>query len=169
MPFPYYKKLSRADKAIYRQSDQLDQVKLPRPLELAGLVPAIAEALADERRAPLRLACQEFTDQLVEQLDIPPVTVKVLSVRPSEDWGELYGLYEPEEGEADARISLWMKTAQKKKTVAFKTFLRTLLHELGHHLDYEYFELEDSFHTEGFFKRESSLFRQVVPTKVETA
>ena len=47
--------------------------------------------------------------------------------------------------------------------VAFRTFLRTLLHELGHHLDYEYLRLAESFHTEGFFRRESSLFRQLVP------
>ncbi|MCP4200519.1 MAG: hypothetical protein GY769_01130, partial [bacterium] len=61
-----------------------------------------------------------------------------------------------------ARISVWMRTAQKRNVVAFKTFLRTLLHELGHHLDYELLELEDSLHTEGFFKRESSLFHQLV-------
>jgi hypothetical protein len=47
--------------------------------------------------------------------------------------------------------------------VAFRTFLRTLLHEIGHHLDYEYLKLADSFHTEGFFRRESSLFTQLVP------
>ena len=56
-----------------------------------------------------------------------------------------------------------MRTAQRKQVVAFKTFLRTLLHEIGHHLDYELLELEDSLHTEGFYKRESSLFRQLVP------
>ena len=44
----------------------------------------------------------------------------------------------------------------------FRTFLRTLLHELCHHLDYELLDLDDSFHTEGFFKRESSLFKQLV-------
>ena len=38
-----------------------------------------------------------------------------------------------------------------------------LLHELGHHLDYERLKLEDSFHTEGFYKRESSLMLAVLP------
>ncbi len=47
--------------------------------------------------------------------------------------------------------------------VASKAFLRTLLHELAHHLDYEHFRFPDSFHTEGFYKRESSLFHQLVP------
>ena len=31
------------------------------------------------------------------------------------------------------------------------------------HVDYERLGLADSFHTEGFFKRESSLFKQLVP------
>ena len=42
------------------------------------------------------------------------------------------------------------------QVVAFRTFLRTLIHELCHHLDYELFLLEETFHTEGFYKRESS-------------
>jgi len=36
------------------------------------------------------------------------------------------------------------------------------------HLDYEHLRLPDSFHTEGFFKRESSLFYQLVPREGPT-
>jgi hypothetical protein len=50
-----------------------------------------------------------------------------------------------------------MRTAARKQVVAFKTFLRTVVHEVAHHLDYEHFKLEETFHTEGFYKRESSL------------
>ena len=35
--------------------------------------------------------------------------------------------------------------------------LDRVLHEMLHHLDYEHFDLEETFHTEGFYKRESSL------------
>jgi len=31
------------------------------------------------------------------------------------------------------------------------------MHELCHHLDYESLRLPESFHTEGFYKRESSV------------
>jgi hypothetical protein len=48
------------------------------------------------------------------------------------------------------------------RVVAFRTFLRTLVHELGHHLDYRYLKLGGSQHTEGFFRRESSLVRQIL-------
>jgi len=55
-----------------------------------------------------------------------------------------------------------MRTAKQKRVVAFRTYLRTLLHEVGHHLDYTVLRLPESYHTEGFYKRESSLFHQLV-------
>jgi hypothetical protein len=55
-----------------------------------------------------------------------------------------------------------MRTAQRRQVVAFRSFLRTLLHEISHHLDYELFKLSESYHTEGFYKRESSLFHQLM-------
>ena len=54
-----------------------------------------------------------------------------------------------------------MKTAQKKQVVAFRSFVRTVVHELLHHLDYEHFKLAETFHTEGFYRRESSLSNAV--------
>ena len=56
-----------------------------------------------------------------------------------------------------------MRTARHRRVVAFRTFLRTLLHELCHHIDFELLGFAESFHTRGFFQRESSLFRQLVP------
>ena len=61
-----------------------------------------------------------------------------------------------------ARISVWMRTAQKKQVVAFRSFLRTVVHEFLHHLDYEHFKLAETFHTEGFYKRESSLSQRAL-------
>lgn len=56
-----------------------------------------------------------------------------------------------------------MRTAKRRQVVAFRTFLRTLLHEFCHHLDYDCLGLKDSFHTQGFYQRESSLISQVLP------
>jgi len=99
---------------------------------------------------------------IASRLAVPPLRIKVLAARPSDSWGELHGLYEPAEGKASASITLWMRTAKHLRVVAFKSLLRTLLHELCHHLDYELYELSDSFHPEGFYKRESSLFQKLV-------
>ena len=160
MPFDYYRKLSPAAQRIYRQSDRLESVALPRPEELSDCVARAREALEEDERSLLHSACQELVDRINRQLEAPPATVRVLAKRPSRTWGELHGLYEPPEDGRPARLTVWMRTAQRRQVVAFKTFLRTLFHELCHHLDYEHFGLADSFHTEGFFKRESSLFRQ---------
>ena len=99
---------------------------------------------------------------------LPPIRVRVLAKRPSSDYGELHGLYEPEEGRVPARVTVWMRTAQRQQVVAFRSFLRTLVHEIGHHLDYEMYKLEETFHTDGFYKRESSLFYQLVPKTAES-
>jgi len=34
-------------------------------------------------------------------------------------------------------------------------------------LDYQRFRLDDSFHTEGFYRRESSLLRQLYPAELD--
>jgi hypothetical protein len=169
MPFAYYQRLSPRDRAIYRRSDAVRSLTLPRPALLHPAVDRLREALSTERRADVETACNELALGLCRELDLPPLRVEVLAVRPSHDWGELHGLYTRTAGRAP-HVQLWMRTAHHRRLVAFRTFLRTLLHELGHHVDYELLGLADSFHTEGFFKRESSLFHQLVPeAKAENA
>lgn len=162
MPFPYYQRLSARDQAIYRKSDAVASITLPRAELLYPLVEGLGEALRREDRRAVEVAATHLGEGILRLLGLGPVGFRVLAVRPSSSGGELHGLYTREEG-STPRIQLWMRTARHRRVVAFRTFLRTLLHEIGHHLDYELLRLLDSFHTEGFFKRESSLFRQLVP------
>jgi hypothetical protein len=155
--FAYYDRLSAARKKIYRQSDAIETIGLPPGLATGTEVAHIRSSLADDRRPGVQAACQRLIDALTAGYRVPPIRIRVLAQRPSDDYGELHGLYEPEEGRTPARITVWMRTAKKKQVVAFKSFLRTLVHELAHHLDYELFALEETLHTEGFYKRESSL------------
>lgn len=157
MPFAYYSKLSPARQRIYRKSDAIVTLGLPHGLALGPTVSAIGEALRQDRRTEVQSSCQGLIDALITGYRVPAVRVRVLATRPADGTGELHGLYEPEDDGTLARISVWMRTAQKNNVVAFKTFLRTLIHELCHHLDYEMFALAETFHTEGFYKRESSL------------
>jgi hypothetical protein len=62
-----------------------------------------------------------------------------------------------------------MRTAQRRQVVAFKSFLRTVTHEICHHLDYELFALEETFHTDGFYKRESSLANALLASEAALA
>jgi hypothetical protein len=162
MRFSYYDRLSARDRATYRRSDEITSIALPRPEELWPFVAVLREALARDDRNAVAAAATRLAQGIVLLLDAPPVRIEVLAVRPVSREAELHGLYTNPEGQVP-RIRVWMRTAHHGRVVAFKTFLRTLLHELGHHLDYTYLNLSDSFHTEGFFKRESSLFRQLVP------
>jgi hypothetical protein len=162
MPFAYYDRLSSRNKAIYRRSDEIASVELPHAEQLHPHVEALREALERDDRRGVERAASLLAKGILKVLDLPPISVQVLAVRPSSSGGELHGLYTREEGKP-TRIQLWMRTAHHRRVVAFRTFLRTLLHELGHHLDYDLLKLADSFHTEGFFRRESSLFKQLVP------
>jgi len=162
--FSYYARLSRAQQAVYRQSDAVTTIRLERAQELQPLVSALAAALATEDRAATQQASERLVRGLTHALGMPAVRVEVLAARPHARWGELHGLYTAERGRTP-KIQLWMRTAKQKRVVAFRTYLRTLLHEVGHHIDFTALRLPDSFHTEGFYKRESSLFAQLVPER----
>lgn len=162
MPFAYYDDLSPDEQRVYRMSDGVSALRVREPAALSPLVAAVRDTLASGERRPLELATAKLSDALCTRLDVATVRVEVLEVRPSSDEGELHGRYTWEAGRRP-RLQVWMRTAKHARAVAFRTYLRTLLHELCHHLDFQLLELPHSFHTEGFFQRESSLFQQLVP------
>lgn len=166
MPFSYYKRLTKTQKRIYDESDRVGSIELYRPGALRGPVLALASALASGERPGTERAAQTLANGLTEALGVAELRIRVRERRPSSQTGELHGLYEADEN-GRYKISLWMRTARRVQVVKFKTFLRTLLHEVCHHLDYQRLGLEDSFHTEGFYRRESSLLRQLYPPELD--
>ncbi|GAB4209972.1 MAG: hypothetical protein OHK0013_30040 [Sandaracinaceae bacterium] len=170
MPFDYYDSLSAKNKRIYRASDAVSEIVLPGPALEALRVKTrrIRGALAAVSQRATQSACRELVRGIAEALCVPIPDVRVHEVRPSGAYGELHGLY-TRWPDGRARIEVWMRTAVNEQPVAFRTFLRTLLHEVVHHLDYVHLALEDSFHTEGFFRRESSLVRQLDVAPQESA
>ena len=162
MIYAYYHRLTGAQKRAYRRSDEITTIRLPQGEALRAMTGELARALSKEDRGLTERLSQRLTSGITERLRAPTVRVEVLQVRPSNHPGELHGLYTPGQRNRPAHVRLWMRTAKRHQVVAFRTFLRTLLHELCHHLDYEWFRLQDSFHTEGFYKRESSLVYQLL-------
>jgi len=166
MPFPYYRRLSPGNRAVYRRSDAVPSLKIPRPEALAAPAAELRAALADEGRPVIvrrrvAAAVDALLRPLCRQLRVEPVEVHVGARRPRSARGELHALYVlPAQGRP--RIEIWMQTARRRRVVAFRTFFRTLMHELCHHLDYRLLGLRESFHTEGFFRRESSLVKQIL-------
>ena len=165
MVFAYYRNLSKANRAIYRMSDSIETLSISHPELLYDKIFMLQKALANEEQVQLKTIATHLMNGIAQDIKAPPLTIRVLASRPNNDAEELHGLYEPVSKGKKARITVWMRTARHKKVVAFRSFLRTLLHELCHHIDYELFHLEDSYHTEGFFKRESDIFKQLLNEK----
>jgi hypothetical protein len=162
MPFVYYDRLSPARQRTYRKSDAITRIELRDAAALGPLARSIEPALATGEPGRAQAACQALVDALNAQLGTPPVRARVLARRPSDAGGELHGLYEPDNDGKVARVSVWMRTAARDDVVKFRTFLRTLVHEMCHHFDYELYRLPETFHTEGFYARESALVRDLL-------
>ena len=165
MVFAYYNRLSRAQQRIYRRSDEVTSIRLPYSAALSDRVGEVASALESEDRQLTGDACRKLATSIALSLKIASVRVEVMAVRPARKWGELHGLYRPRHGGMPPTITVWMRTVKRRQVVAFRTFLRTFIHELCHHLDYGLLNLPESFHTEGFYKRESSIVHQLLENR----
>ena len=154
----WYRRLSPRLQRIAAASDRVPRVPLVAGPALRGAVAALPDVLAIGRAADVQALAQHITNGICATLGVPTVRVRVADRRPPLRGGELQGLYTPANGRGRDTITVWMLTAKRGQVVAFRTFLRTLLHEICHHLDYTLFHLRDSLHTQGFYQRESSLF-----------
>jgi hypothetical protein len=161
MPFSYFDRLSAPAKKIYLASDAIKDVALPNPEMLQPLLPLLREALVRDDHRAVSAAADALVLGITKLMRVPEVSVLVLAERPRRKGSELHGLYTVAPGRKP-QIKVWMRTAAFGKVVAFKTFLRTLLHEVLHHLDYAHYKFRDSFHTGGFYSRESSLVRKLM-------
>ena len=153
-------RLTRAQQREYDRSNAVAAIPLRVTPRLAKAVHLLEWALSHEDRARTAHVAQVICDEMCVALTVRSLRVVVKAERPSDASGELHGLYQSA-GRKEV-ISIWMLTAKRGQVVAYKTFLRTLVHEMGHHLDYQLLKLRESFHTDGFFKRESSLVNQLL-------
>jgi hypothetical protein len=166
MPFDYYYRLSPAKRAIYRKSDAVTKLQLREAEILHPLIEEIGRGLDADDRGATQRPTRKLATALCVAFDVDPVVLRVLARRPSNATSELHGLYEREEGKK-AIIRVWMRTAAHERPVRLRTFVRTVLHEMCHHFDFELLKLADSYHTQGFFRRESSLARQLLPKRAK--
>jgi hypothetical protein len=155
----WWEKLPAAQRREYERSTAIARV----PLRASPVLRSAVETLERVLRADLRNETEEAAAHLVSlicrDLGVPSVAIRVEGVRPHDAGGELHGLYRSSSG--GSSIVVWMRTAKRRDVVATRTFLRTLLHEVCHHLDISLLDLPSSYHTPGFYRRESSLFRIV--------
>ncbi|MBI3303398.1 MAG: hypothetical protein HYZ72_15145 [Deltaproteobacteria bacterium] len=161
-------RLTPLQQRIYDRSTAITSIQLMPTPQLLEATTALVDALAADDHLRVEMLSQIIVNHICWRLDVRTVRVQVQGVRPSNRRGELHGLYTQYGGGSRSdSIQVWMRTAKRGQIVAFRTFLRTLLHEVCHHLDYTYLHLRESYHTEGFFQRESSLFRAIVQQPAE--
>ena len=160
----YYHCLRPWQQRVYRQSNEVTTLPIRGPAGLPAALRAVDHALAAGDARLLGRAAAGLVGKLCRQLRVAAPAVTVLAERPAGHWGELHGLYHPDQG-VRGTITVWMRTAGVGRIVAFRTFLRTLIHELCHHLDLALLGLSCSFHTTGFGKRESHLYGQLLAVR----
>ena len=156
LPAFFYRLSARAQRC-YLKSDAIDRYNFVPNAAALARKQAMLQALEGGSIGAINQAAQHLVNEVCRLLGVAPVRVEIRGVRPRDQRSELHGIFYPHE--RPPRMVVWMRTAQRRDVVKPKTFLRTLLHELGHYLDYAFLNLEDSFHTKGFFKRESFLVR----------
>lgn len=177
LPRFFYRLSARAQRT-YLKGDAIDRLDVVPSPSAFSLTAALMRALEFGAPSPVERAAQALVNELCRLLGVRSVRVEVRSVRPRNAVSELHGIFYPRgpgrratatmvhgapttHRPGNPLIILWMRTAQRHDVVKPKTFLRTLMHELCHYLDYALLKLEDSFHNPGFFKRESFLVRML--------
>ena len=166
LPAFFYRLPSHAQRC-YLESDSITRYEFVPDAAASQSVAALTRVLAKGNATDTENAARKTAAEMCRVAGVPTVLVDVREVRPKNARGELHGLFYP----ADPRkrtppnIVLWMRTAERRDVVKPRTFVRTLMHELVHYFDYSVLKLEDSFHTRGFFARESYLVRTTIASK----
>jgi hypothetical protein len=165
----WYGRLPPVLRRVAEASDRVTSLSFRPGAVLVETVTALADTLPAGNPVEVQVLAQRIADGVCTGFGVPKVWVRVAQRRPHDQRGELHGLYTPGVPPARDTITLWMYTAKLAKVVAPRTFLRTLLHELCHHLDYTHLRLRDSLHTQGFYQRESSLFAALGADRIDSA
>jgi hypothetical protein len=164
LPAFFYRMPPLAQRA-YLRSDEIGKFDFDATASAREAVAALGHALESGGSAAIAEATRAVAIEVCRMAAVMPLAVEVRSVRPRNQRGELHGLFYPFDARSrtPAHIVLWMRTAQRHDVVRPRTFVRTLMHELVHYLDYALLRLGDSYHTMGFFRRESFLVRMLLP------
>lgn len=161
MSRPWWKQLPAEQRREYERSEAMGSIDLAPQPAFARLVRSLITSLEEDDQRETQRAAFSLSRRICHALSTRAPMVAVEGVRPPDGEGELHGLYQPSSGPEPDHITVWMRTAQREAVVAPRTFLRTLLHEVGHHLDMRSLGFPHSFHTKGFYRRESALYRAV--------
>jgi hypothetical protein len=147
---------SALKRSSYRKSQSLEAPEFsltPRCLDKAS---ALHLAMTGKDERAIARASQQFVTALCRASGVPDKIVTVAGKRQSTGRGEIHGLCE-----MNGRITIYLYTAKRGLMVAFKTYLKTLIHEFMHHYDWKGLKIQ-SMHTAGFYKRVNHVYKHVL-------
>jgi hypothetical protein len=157
----------KRNRQFFLASDRLKSIDLPADGRLLGISQAIESAMESGSMGDVRRHSAEFVATVSDFYRVPKCDVQILAARPlrtRRGWRtELFGDYHP----TSMLIRVWMKTAVRREITSFGTFLSTLCHEFCHHLDFQQFKFQDSWHTRGFYERAAILYHHARGTPVK--
>ena len=140
------------------ESHRIRSLDLLEDGHLPALAKSIESAMQTGKTADVRRACTDFLAEASHLYQVPKCGVRVLAARPlrvrEHSTIELFGDYDIQK----MAIRLWMRTAVRKEVTSFGTFLSTLCHEFCHHLDFQLYRFNHSWHTRGFYERTAALY-----------
>jgi len=152
---------SKRNRAGFLESDRLRTLDLPSYGLLLPHAKLIEAAILTGNTAAVKRSCTTLLGATSEFYEVPPCNIRVLAARPlrvrEHSTTELFGDYHPD----TMLIRVWMRTAVRKEITSFGTFLSTLCHEFCHHLDFQRFEFQDSWHSRGFYERTAMLYHHL--------
>jgi hypothetical protein len=164
LPAFFYRLPARMQRC-YLRSNAIDRFEFTPTPPASAAVAELIRVLESGNIPATARAAGVAAVEVCRSAHVAPVRIEVRGVRPRNTRGELHGLFYPYDPRrrTSPYIVLWMRTAERHDVVKPRTFVRTLMHELVHYFDYAVLRLDDSFHTMGFFKRESYLVRELIP------
>lgn len=143
---------------LFIESDHLRTLPLPLDDRLPRIAAYLESAMKAGQTHEVHRACEEFLKTASDFFHVGKCSVRVLAARPlyvrERSTTELFGDYRPD----TAMIRIWSRTAVRKEITSFGTLLSTLCHEFCHHLDFERFGFQNSWHTRGFYERTAALY-----------
>jgi len=147
-------------KSITATIETLPREKL-RSLHVA--IKLLGEALKEGNEEAIHKISNETIAELNLIYNLPPLKVYTGGKRRmTRSGGQYYGVYRTNgKQKKKYSTSVYSRTAKNQKYIAPKTFLRTLIHEWGHHYDKHKLGLNNTYHTRGFYERVNTIYEQL--------
>lgn len=145
------------------QSSTIDTIPEKQIKVLHLIVKMLEKALQNGKEE----AIKEYSNKTVAELNrvykLPQLSVYTGGKRRmTRRGGQYYGVYKSRgDKEKKHTISVYSRTAKTQKYVAPKTFLRTLVHEWGHHYDRYKLNIKHTYHTKGFYDRINTIYTEL--------